>query len=55
MCFLYFLADLPFEMPAWAISDECQAWLCGFFLGASVRLVKAALRWFKRIGTEKHY
>lgn len=46
------LAELPFTMPEWAVSEEAQAWVCGFFLMATVRIFRAGLRWFKRVGRD---
>jgi len=43
-----------FEFPAWAVSDEAKVWLCGFIVAAMVRIFRAALRWFKRAGTDTH-
>jgi len=41
-----------FDMPSWAVSDEAQAWVSGFFLMAMVRIFRACLRWFKRAGDD---
>lgn len=49
---IHLLAELPFIMPEWAVSDEAQAWVCGFFLMATVRIFRACLRWFKRAGRD---
>lgn len=43
-----------FTMPAGITSEEGIAFMFGLFVGAFVRLFRAALRWFKRAGTETH-
>ena len=50
---IHLLADLPFTMPDWAVSDEAQAWFCGFYLMAMVRIFRACLKWFKRTGQDQ--
>lgn len=44
--------DFEFVMPAWAVSDDAQAWVSGFVLMGMVRIFRACLRWFRRTGTE---
>ncbi len=50
---IHLLADLPFTMPEWAVTDEAQAWVCGFFLMGTVRIFRAGLKWFKRAGHDQ--
>lgn len=38
-----------FTLPAWAVSDEAQAWFYGFATMAFVRIFRAGLRWFKGV------
>jgi len=47
-----FLSDLP----VWATTDECKAYVTGFLAGAAVRLYRAVLRWMKGVGdhTDRH-
>jgi len=46
------LDDLPFEIPEWTQTPECLAFLSGLFLACTIRLFRACLRWFKRVGSE---
>ena len=44
------------SIPDWAVSDEAKAWMLGLGAAAVVRIFRAALRWFKRMGSEgKNY
>jgi len=43
-----------FTFPAWASSDAAMCWLMGFITGAIIRIFRAALRWFKKTGTESY-
>jgi len=38
--------------PAWAVSDDAQAWFAGFLMAALVRIFRAGLKWFKRVGND---
>lgn len=49
-----FMDFTTFTMPAGITSDEAVAFCSGLFVGAFVRIIRAALRWFKRAGTESH-
>lgn len=46
--------DLLTTIPEALTTDEAQAWWLGFGAMALVRIVRACLRWFKRVGTERH-
>jgi len=41
-----------FTIPAALTTPEAQAWFLGLGTGICVRLVRAALRWFKRVDTD---
>lgn len=45
--------DLLTSLPDWALTDEAQAWWLGFGAMALVRVFRAALRWFRKIGEER--
>lgn len=38
--------------PAWVYSDAMRAFLLGLIVGASIRILRAGLRWFKKAGTD---
>lgn len=38
-----------FTLPAWAVTEECQAFLYGFGIGFLVRGTRAAIRMLKRV------
>lgn len=40
-------------IPAWAVDDEARAWFAGFALGCILRVIRAALRWFKRVADDR--
>jgi len=42
-------------VPAWAVSEEARVFFDGFAAGALLRLFRAALRWFKRVGRDLGY
>jgi len=43
-----------YEWAEWVTSDAMKAFLMGFAVGGLVIIFRAALRWFKRAGTERH-
>jgi len=38
--------------PVWATTDELKCFYIGMFIGATVRIVRAGLKWVKRIGDD---
>jgi hypothetical protein len=44
--------NLITSLPSWAVTDEAQAWMLGLGAASIVRLFRAALRWFNRVGAE---
>jgi len=43
-----------YTFPLWVTSDAMKAFLMGFITGALVRIFRAALRWFKAVGSPGH-
>lgn len=43
--------NLLTSLPSWAVTDEAQAWMLGLGAAAMVRVFRAGLRWFKRMGS----
>jgi len=43
-----------YEWPAWASSEVLKMWLAGVIVAAMVQLFRAALRWFRAVGTESN-
>jgi len=41
------------SLPAWAVTEEAQAWFYGFAVMCFVRIFRAGLKWFKRAGIER--
>lgn len=44
--------NLLTSLPEWAVSQEAQAFWLGLGVGVMVRLVRAGMRWFRRIGDD---
>ena len=38
--------------PEWATTDDARAFWLGLGVGVMVRLVRAAMRWFRRVGDD---
>ena len=41
-----------FSVPLWASTDAAHTFFLGFAFGCVVRIIRASLRWFKRVGNE---
>jgi len=41
------------SLPAWATTDEAQAFVYGLFIAAGVRVFRAGLRWVKRVSDDR--
>lgn len=45
--------NLLTSLPSWAVTPEAQAWCLGLGAACMVRILRAGLRWFKRVAHER--
>lgn len=44
--------NLLTSIPAWAVTDDAKAFWLGLGAGVLIRLVRAALRWFRSVADD---
>lgn len=44
--------DLLTSLPAWAVTQDAQAFWLGFGAASMVRIFRAGLRWFHRVSDD---
>ena len=47
--------DLLTAIPSWAETDEAKAWFLGLGAAVMVRVFRAGIRWFRRVGSDSSY